>query len=146
MILRPFEPNDTSGLLKCWEAALRSADPPLSEKFIQTERTNIVNDYLPKVATTVAENGQLQGFISMLGTQVAALFVHPYEQGKGLGRRLLACQDARSLEVFEANTEARRFYHAQGFRQTHTRIHEEAGLLLCCLALGGHQPLYASDG
>jgi putative acetyltransferase len=85
------------------------------------------------VRTTIVEDGQVQGFISMLGTEVAALFVHPFAQRMGLGGRLLAGQDARSLEVFEANAPARRFYAKHGFRQTGTRLHEEAGLMLCCL-------------
>lgn len=83
----------------------------------------------------MAENGQLQGFISMLGTEVAALFVHPFSQRMGLGGRLLASERARSLEVLEANLPARAFYEKHGFRQTHSRIHEETGQRLCCLAL-----------
>ncbi len=79
------------------------------------------------------ENGQLQGFISMLGTEVAALFVHPFSQRMGLGTRLMASQNALSLEVFEANAPARAFYAKHGFRQAGTRLHEEAGLMLCCL-------------
>ncbi|WP_298360457.1 GNAT family N-acetyltransferase [uncultured Litoreibacter sp.] len=83
--------------------------------------------------TTVAENGQIQGFISMLGSEVAALFVHPFEQRMGLGAALLGSQDAQTLEVFEANTRARAFYAKHAFRQTGTRMHEEAGLMLCCM-------------
>lgn len=146
MIFRAYEPNDLSGLLTCWEAAIRSAPPQMSEGFILGELGNIQRDYLPKLQTTVAENGQIQGFICMLGTEVAALFVHPFEQRMGIGSALLAGQDARTLEVFEANTPARRFYAKHGFRQTHSRLHEETGHMLCCLALGGQQHLYAGDG
>ncbi len=69
----------------------------------------------------------------MLGTEVAALFVHPVSQRMGLGTQLLASQTAQSLEVFEANAPARNFYAKHGFQQTGTRLHEEAGLMLCCL-------------
>ncbi len=69
----------------------------------------------------------------MLGTEVAALFVHPFEQRMGLGSALLNSQNAQSLEVFEANQPGRNFYAKHGFRQVGTRLHEEAGLMLCCL-------------
>ncbi len=135
MILRPYEQRDLGGLLTCWEAAIRSGQPQLKDSFILSELSNIRRDYLPKVRTTVAENGQIQGFICMLGFEVAALFVHPFEQRMGVGSALLTSQDARSLEVFEANAPARAFYHKHGFRQTHSRLHEEADQMLCCLAL-----------
>ena len=112
---------------------MRSGTPQFSERFILSERDNIARDYLPKLRTTVVEDGQVQGFISMLGVEVAALFVHPVSQRMGLGSMLLASQNARSLEVFEASTPARAFYAKHGFEQTGTRLHEEAGLMLCCL-------------
>lgn len=71
----------------------------------------------------------------MLGTEVAALFVHPFEQRMGIGAALLKGQNARALEVFEANTRARRFYEKHGFRQTGSRTHEETGHMLCCMTL-----------
>ncbi|MDA8747268.1 GNAT family N-acetyltransferase [Litoreibacter sp.] len=123
-----------SGLLTCWEAAIRAASPKMSESFILSEMANIRRDYLPKVQTTVAENGQILGFICMLRTEVAALFVHPFDQRMGIGSALLKGQNAQTLEVFEANQQARDFYHKHGFRQTHTRVHEETGHTLCCLA------------
>ena len=69
----------------------------------------------------------------MLGTEVAALFIHPFEQRSGIGTALLSAQNAQTLEVFEANTAARAFYANHGFQQSGTRRHEEAGLMLCCL-------------
>ncbi len=69
----------------------------------------------------------------MLGTEVAALFVHPFEQRMGIGGALLDSQNAQTLEAFEANPTARAFYAKHGFHQTGTRRHEETGLMLCCL-------------
>ena len=79
---------------------MRSAQPPMTEGFLLAEMSNIRENYLPKVQTTVAENGQIQGFISMLGTEVAALFIHPFEQRMGIGAALLRTQNAQTLEVF----------------------------------------------
>lgn len=90
---------------------------------------------MDRLTTTVA--GNVQGIIAMQGTQVAGLFVHPDAQGKGLGARLLHSQNAHTIEVFEANTNARRFYARNGFRAVTHRIHPETGLALMCLM---HRP------
>lgn len=87
--------------------------------------------YMTKLATNVT--GQIDGFIAMQGPMVAGLFVHPNTQGQGLGTRLLRSQNARTIEVFEANHPARRFYARHGFRPVHSRTHPETGLRLLCL-------------
>jgi len=65
--------------------------------------------------------------------------VHPKAQGQGLGTQLLQAQTPPlTLEVFEANANAREFYAARGFWETGHRVHEETGLPLRCLALDEH--------
>ncbi|MEM7472444.1 MAG: GNAT family N-acetyltransferase [Pseudomonadota bacterium] len=86
--------------------------------------------------TVVADQDGLAGFISVLDREVAALFVHPVQQGQGIGSALLRhFPGPLSLEVFETNLKARAFYHWHGFRQTGERVHEETGLTLFLLAL-----------
>ncbi|MCY4335751.1 MAG: GNAT family N-acetyltransferase [Litoreibacter sp.] len=117
---------------------MRSSPPDLPEQFFETERANIQGTYLDKVETTVADIDGVAGFISLLGHNVAALFVHPDHQGCGIGSALLTAFKAPlRLEVFEANQRARAFYHRHGFRQTGTRVHEETGEVLLLLALDG---------
>ena len=46
--------------------------------------------YLPLAENFIfEEEGQLSGFISLVGERVCALFVEPEMQGKGIGRALL---------------------------------------------------------
>jgi ribosomal protein S18 acetylase RimI-like enzyme len=119
---------------------LRSTSPKLEETFIASERENIRALYLPKLSTKVVEEGgRIAGFICLLRREVAALFVHPNAQGHGIGTRLLRSQTAPlTLEVFAANTRARAFYAARGFREVGQRVHEETALPLRCLALDEH--------
>lgn len=119
---------------------MRSAQPKLEDAFIEAERKNICDLYLPRLTTTVFEaDGQIAAFICLRGREVSALFVHPKAQGQGLGTRLLQAQTPPlTLEVFEANTKAREFYAARGFWETGHRVHEETGLPLRCLALDEH--------
>jgi putative acetyltransferase len=52
--------------------------PFLSADFLDEERVSIPNVYLPKAETWVWEtDGRVIGFISLLGNEVGALFVHP---------------------------------------------------------------------
>ena len=114
---------------------MRSSLPLLPDSYITQERADIAG-YLTRLDTTLA--GNVQGFIAMQGVQVAGLFVHPDAQGKGLGGRLLRSQNARTIEVFEANHHARTFYARHGFRAATSRIHPETGLRLMCLLRRTH--------
>ncbi|SLN17853.1 putative N-acetyltransferase YjaB [Roseovarius gaetbuli] len=59
------------------------------------------------------------GFIVRDGRRIHALYVHPDQRGKGIGRALLAEAkaevEALDLWVLEANTKAQAFYGANGF-------------------------------
>jgi GNAT superfamily N-acetyltransferase len=77
---------------------------------------------LPSNEVLVAErDGLVVGFASLLGTLLDHLYVHPGEQGRGLGTALLAWAkeqrpDGLELWVFQANEGARRLYERSGFR------------------------------
>ena len=72
----------------------------------------------------VAHDGfRLVGFAAVVGDWLEHLYVHPGDQGRGVGRALL--EDAQhastgrlSLHVFTRNERARRFYEAAGFALT----------------------------
>lgn len=125
-----------------WEVAARQTHPFLDDQFFTRQRADIPNAYLPKARTYVATaNDMVVGFTSVVRTEVAALFVDPAFQRRGFGRALLDHVKPHcprlTLEVFEANLTARAFYHAYGFREYGTRIHEEAREKLLCMALDG---------
>ena len=65
--------------------------------------------------------GQVAGFVDLVGSHVANLFVDPAAQGRGIGARLLAEAEARivgdvTLSVFTVNSAARRLYERLGYR------------------------------
>ena len=144
---------DLPDLLRLWEVATRGAHPFLSESFIKRQKYNIPNGYLPNTKTWVYTiNSQVVGFISMYGSEVAGLFVDPDYHGLRVGTGLLDFvrpkYEALTLEVFATNQKARDFYSNYGFRQTDSRIHEDAGEILLCLTLDDTHagPLYDGHG
>lgn len=65
--------------------------------------------------------GRVAGFVELVGSHVANLFVDPAAQGRGIGARLLAEAEARivgdvTLSVFTVNPDARRLYERLGYR------------------------------
>ncbi len=88
----------------------------------------------------------------MYGSEVAGLFVDPDYHGLRVGTGLLDFvrpkYETLTLEVFATNEKARAFYCNYGFRQTDSRIHEDAGEILLCLTLDDTHtgPLYDRHG
>ncbi len=132
MTIRPYADEDLDGLLDVWYRASLIAHPFLSGGFLETERRQIAEHWLPGAETVVYETaGRVVGFRSLVGNEVGGLFVDPDHQRRGIGRALLDhARDSRpilELDVFEANAVARRFYDTYGFRLVNRHMNEAAG-------------------
>lgn len=95
-------------------------------------RISVAEIYLPNTDTWVVEfDGNVEGFIALMGNEVGAIFLQPKFHGKGAGRALM--DKARELhgdlevEVFEANSIGRRFYSRYGFDYLEEKLHEPTG-------------------
>lgn len=131
-MIRPYVSSDTDELIAVWYRASVIAHPFLSETFLERERKQIVEEWLPVTETTVyVLDGRVVGSISLMGNEVGGFFVDPDHQGKGFGRALMDhVRDTRpllELDVFEANSIGRRFYDNYGFELVGRHIHEETG-------------------
>ncbi len=130
--IRKYRDSDLDDVLSSWENASKLAHPFLTEEFLDSERYNIPNLYLPNADTWVSEhNGEVIGFIALLGNEVGAIFVQPKFHGTGVGRALMnKAQELHGnleVEVFEANSVGRKFYSSYGFELLSEKIHEETG-------------------
>lgn len=131
-IVRAYQADDLADLLASWENATRLAHPFLTDEFLDQERDNIPNLYLPNAETWVIEQaGQVIGFIALLGNEVGAIFVQPEFHGTGAGKALMdKAHELRGdleVEVFEANSIGRHFYQRYGFTPLSESIHEPTG-------------------
>jgi len=139
-MIRKYNASDLDALLEAWEAATKLAHPFLSETFLESERDNIPNLYLPNADTWVWETeGRVVGFIALLGNEIGGLFLAPKFHGQGIGRAMV--DHARQLkgrlevEVFQANTIGRTFYDKYGFQQISQSIHEATAQPVLRLAI-----------
>lgn len=135
MSIRPYAPSDLTSVLDSWEAATRLAHEFMEDDFIAQERRNIEHIYLPNTDTWVAEvDGEVRGFISLMGNEVGAIFLDPGLHGRGIGRELMdkACElhDELEVEVFKENSIGRAFYSRYGFELLEEKHHEPTGQAL----------------
>ena len=140
-MIRPYVDGDLDELLDVWYRASLIAHSFLSEEFFETERRQIVEQWLPMAETMVYETeGGVVGFLALIGNEVGAIFVDPDYQGRGIGRALMdRARDSRpflELNVLEANTVGRGFYDAYGFGFVDRHVSEATGQPELRLRLG----------
>ncbi|MFF8309407.1 GNAT family N-acetyltransferase [Streptomyces lydicus] len=148
MIIRRYRAADQEIVSDLWSRAARQAHPFLVGEG-EGERARILREvYLVRAENWVAERGgTVVGLLGLLPTgqgegegsdaEVGGLFVAPEAQGAGIGRLLVEHAAARhgalTLEVFEANARARRFYARLGFSERGRRTDEDTGHPLIAL-------------
>lgn len=142
-MIRKYQPADCEDVLRVWEEATAVAHPFLSEEFLELERHNIPNVYLPNAETWVwVADEQVVGFISLLGNEVGAIFVAPGFHRSGIGLALMdrarALRGALEVEVFERNLLGRAFYAKLGFELMHRKVHDQTGFEVMRLQLAAN--------
>lgn len=131
--IRPATPDDTDALVAIWLAASRESHSFVPYDVWLSHADAMRDVYLPAAQTFVAvdSDGRVIGFMSLVGDELAALFVEPSSQGRGIGTALLGhAQQVRSiltLGVYAANARAIAFYRGHGFDLLNERIDEKTG-------------------
>ncbi|MDP9757339.1 MULTISPECIES: GNAT family N-acetyltransferase [Agrobacterium] len=132
--IRPFDAAaDTQILSRIWLDASLLVHPFIGTQRLREQQRLIEDTYLPLSETFVAAQAcDPVGFISLLDSFIGGLFVAPAQQGKGIGRRLIAhaldLKGELSLEVYTANEQAMRFYRSLGFLEVSRRSTDDDGL------------------
>jgi putative acetyltransferase len=130
--IRQYRDPDLEAVLSSWESATRLAHPFMTDEFLAQERKNTAEIYLPNTDTWVIEiDGEVTGFIALMGNEVGALFLQPEHHGKGAGKALIdkakALHTSLEVEVFSENSIGRSFYSKNGFELLEKKFHEPTG-------------------
>ena len=131
-MIRKYREVDCEAIIEVWTATSLVATPFLSDEFMTEERDNIRTIWLSKAETWVyVADSTVIGFVSLIGNEVGAIFVHPDYQGRTIGRALMdhaaSLRAELFLDVFEDNAVGRRFYDRYGFQFEHKHVHEQTG-------------------
>lgn len=134
MKIRHYEKSDLDAVLSSWETATRLAHPFMTDNFIAQERINVAEIYMPNTDTWVVDiDGNIEGFIALMGNEVGATFLQPNQHGKGVGKALMdKAQELHGdleveVEVFKENSIGRKFYSQYGFEYLEEKLHEPTG-------------------
>ena len=129
-MIRTMNPSDLDTVLSIWLASNLDAHPFVDPSYWR-EQLPTVRALLPQADVYLEEDGEIRGFIGLTGDHIAGLFVgHPY-RGQGIGHRLLhhvqQLHPSLTLDVYEANERAVRFYQREGFCLLDRRIDPDSG-------------------
>ena len=88
---------------------------------------------LPQAEVCVSRDskGRAEGFIGLEGDYIAGIFVRSGAQSRGIGGQLLefvkSSRDRLTLNVYQKNTRAVKFYRREGFELQREQIDENTG-------------------
>ncbi len=119
--IRKADSHDIPAMVEIWLSASIRAHNFISSDFWHKNAIEMRDRYLPASENWVyCENERIFGFVALQQNTLAALFVTPGHQGRGIGRQLLKhakqLRQTLSLTVYEANTKAIDFYSHHGFK------------------------------
>ncbi|ASA57303.1 N-acetyltransferase [Vibrio gazogenes] len=131
-MIRNYQAADIDQILAIWLSASIQAHNFIEAAFWQSKIGEMRDVYIPASETRVyTADGKIVGFYSLYENNLAAIFVAPNSQGKGVGALLL--DDAKNrreqlqLTVYKDNTPSIRFYEKNGFSLLGEQIDEHTG-------------------
>ena len=127
-MIRRFENKDLDQVMSIW-LQVNMESHSFTEADYWKNNYEMVREMIPKAEVLVSEeNGQIRGFIGLIDTYIAGIFVRAAEQSKGVGTRLLhtvmKSRDNLRLNVYKKNMRAVSFYQHYGFQIINQGIDE----------------------
>lgn len=131
-MIRKYNENDMDSVLEIWLSASVQAHACISPEFWESQVENMRNIYIPASETYVYEvESKVVGFYALYENSLAAIFVSPELQGKGIGKQLLSHAKTQraelSLAVYKENQASYQFYLSQGFKVLSEQLDEHTG-------------------
>lgn len=131
-MIRSFESKDMQQVLDIWLNASLLAHDFVPADFWKSRIEDMRSLYLPSSENYVFEdNSKVLGFLSLYENSLAAIFVNPKNQGKGIGQKLIKyAKDVRkelNLAVYAKNLTTIQFYLKCGFTATGESIDPHTG-------------------
>lgn len=131
-MIREFKSSDMNDILDIWLKASIKAHSFVGREFWESKIEVMRKTYIPASDTYVfIENGIIKGFFSLHGNTLAAMFVSPDFQGKGIGRQLMhkakSLRNKLNLTVYKENPTSIDFYRKSGFEIIKEKVDEHTG-------------------
>lgn len=119
-MIRDYCEADIDQVLAIWLSASIQAHAFVPSAFWASQVEAMRDIYLPVAETWVfEEEGRVIGFYCLVEATLAAIFVSPDRQGRGIGSALIEDakqrRDSLTLTVYQANRPSVGFYQKHGF-------------------------------
>jgi len=120
IVINRMKEKDIRDVIELWFETSLIAHSFIPAKHWEENRDLMKSKYLPNSETYIATvNKRILGFISLQETNLAALFIKPDHQRKGIGKDLLThVKNIKSflrLKVYSKNLKAIEFYQKNSF-------------------------------
>ena len=131
-MIRAYQQPDIDQILSIWLEASIKAHNFIEKGFWESKVIDMREIYLPGSEIFVfEEDGMIKGFVALCGENLAAIFVSPKEQGKGIGKQLVdKSKEVRknlNLTVYKENRDSIEFYKKCGFKMIKEQIDIHTG-------------------
>ncbi len=131
-MIRAYQKPDIDQILSIWLEASIKAHNFIEKGFWESKVIDMREIYLPGSEIFVfEEDGMIKGFVALCGETLAAIFVSPKEQGKGIGKQLVDKSKEVSknlnLTVYKENRDSIEFYKKCGFKMIKEQIDIHTG-------------------
>ena len=119
-MIRNYIESDIDDIINIWlEASIQSHDF-IDTSYWHSKIQDMRNIYIPASKSFVyTEGGATTAFVSLVDNYIAAIFVKPSQQRKGIGKLLIDFIKSQyanlTLKVYSKNVGAVKFYLANGF-------------------------------
>lgn len=130
-MLRKMKTDDLDPVVQIWLESNRQAHSFIEADYWEKNKEE-VRKMLPHSLIQIAEiEGNIVGFIGMNETKIEGLFVNSNFQSRGIGHSLIEWAKTRNevltLNVYQKNQRALKFYLKEGFVIREQLIDEETG-------------------
>ncbi len=120
LMIRPFVPDDLDDMMRIWRGATVVVHDFMTEADLDRDEEMIRGGMIDQTESWMAcRDREIEGFISLMGRLIVALFVAPEFHRMGVGTRLIAhvndLHGPMNVEVFKENVTGVAFYRKNGF-------------------------------
>lgn len=128
-MIRKFERSDTERVMQIWLTGNEDAHSFIPKAYWRFNFSAVQEQILQAEVFVYEKDGEIQGFVGMMGDYLAGIFVDKKYRSRGIGKGLLACVKKNhpmfSLHVYQKNRRAVDFYLREGLSIVSKGIDED---------------------
>lgn len=130
-MIREFQISDTQIVMQLWLAGNEDAHSFIAKEYWKANFEEVEKQLLKADIFVYDLNGEIKGFIGLMDEYIAGIFVDKAYRSQGIGRQLLEyvkqLHSTLSLDVYQKNERALRFYRENGFTIVSKQNDENTG-------------------